>query len=85
MEFILFFGMLAAWIWSVARGIQVSLLCAVLNFVFPPVSQIIYAVYEEKMRAPLIFMVGFGVLLFVLYGEVVVEDDSHHETSEQQI
>ncbi len=59
--FILF---LVAYVWSVARGIQVSLLCCVLNFIFPPVSQGIYAVYEEEIRAPLVLM---GIALVLLY------------------
>lgn len=30
-----FFLLLGGWIWSMARGIQISLLCVVLNFIFP--------------------------------------------------
>jgi hypothetical protein len=63
MDVIGFLLALAAWIWSVARGIQVSLICVVLNFLFPPVSQGIFALYEPPMRAPLLFMViGLGMM-----------------------
>ncbi|MCO7552857.1 hypothetical protein [Metapseudomonas otitidis] len=56
---------LAAWIWSVARGIQVSMLCLVLNFLFPPLSQVIFSVYEPPMRSPLLAMaVGLGMMYF---------------------
>ncbi|WP_277373594.1 hypothetical protein [Pseudomonas sp. AA-38] len=58
-----FFIALGAWVWSVARGIQVSLICVVLNFMFPPVSQGIFALYEPPMRAPLLFMtIGLGMM-----------------------
>ncbi|KIQ05286.1 hypothetical protein M2262_004796 [Pseudomonas sp. BIGb0408] len=54
---------LVAWIWSVSRGIQVSLLCVVLNFMFPPISQGIFALYEQSMRPPLLIMaVGLGMM-----------------------
>lgn len=58
---------LAAWIWSVARGIQVSFICVVLNFMFPPVSQGIFALYEPSMRAPLLFM-AIGLVMMYLGG-----------------
>lgn len=58
-----FFIALGAWVWSVARGIQVSLLCVVLNFMFPPVSQLIFALYEQPMRTPLLGMAaGLGLM-----------------------
>jgi hypothetical protein len=72
METVLYLVVIVSWIWSVARGIQVSILCAALNFIFPPVSQIIFAVYEEKMRTPLLLMAVGGGLLFFLYGEATV-------------
>ncbi|WP_337055904.1 hypothetical protein [Pseudomonas sp. USHLN015] len=58
-----FFLALAGWIWSVARGIQVSMLCAVFNFIFPPISQIIFAVNEPVQRSPLLIMAaGLGLM-----------------------
>lgn len=53
MSVIGFFMVVGGWIWSVARGIQVSLLCVVLNFLFPPVAQGIFSIYEPQIRAPL--------------------------------
>ena len=73
MESILYILMIGAWIWSIIRGIQVSLLCAILNFFFPPLSQVIFAIYEERLRAPLLFIVVSGGLLIYLYGEVAFE------------
>ena len=72
LDSIAFIIMLAAWIWSVARGIQVSFACMACNFIFPPVSQLIFAIYEQKMRAPLFLMVAPFVLLFFM-GEVSFE------------
>lgn len=65
MEVFLFLGMAAAWIWSVAKGVQVSLLCAVLNFLFPPISQLVYSIYEESMRGPLFTLLAFGGLFWL--------------------
>ncbi|UTW46101.1 hypothetical protein KFE80_04180 [bacterium SCSIO 12696] len=56
--------MLGGWLWSVIGGVQVSILCAILNFVFPPLSQIIYSVYEQPMRMPLIVMIAGIVVLY---------------------
>ncbi|WP_020407976.1 hypothetical protein [Hahella ganghwensis] len=64
MEILFWFLAVGAWIWSVARGIQVSVICMVLNFLAPPISQLIFAVYEEKMRRPLLYMVIGLVGLF---------------------
>jgi len=64
---ILYLLILCSWIWSVARGIQVSLICAIANFIFPPVSQLIFSIYEDKMRAPLFFM-AVGVIGLYLTG-----------------
>ncbi|MBQ0785761.1 MAG: hypothetical protein KBT66_16165 [Amphritea sp.] len=60
-----FFGVLivfVAWVWSVAKGIQVSMLCCILNFMFPPVSQGIFAIYEDEMRGPFI-AIAIGCLI----------------------
>ncbi|QKE64852.1 hypothetical protein HNE05_16340 [Aquipseudomonas campi] len=54
---------LSGFIWSVARGIQVSLLCCVLNFIFPPIAQAIFAIYEPAIRFPLLVLVsGLGLM-----------------------
>ncbi|UTW06245.1 hypothetical protein [Pseudomonas benzenivorans] len=54
---------LVGFIWSVARGIQVSVLCAVLNFILPPISQLIFAAQEPTMRSPfLVIVIGLGLM-----------------------
>ncbi len=58
---ILLFGI---WIWSVVRGLEVSVLCAALSFAFPPLAQVIFSVYEERLRAP---MIGLLACLLVIY------------------
>ncbi|WP_236172831.1 hypothetical protein [Pseudomonas pseudonitroreducens] len=63
MSMIGFALLLVGFIWSVARGIQVSMLCVVANFIFPPISQAIFSIYEPVIRAPLAVMAaGFAVL-----------------------
>ena len=64
-----FFMAVGGWIWSVARGIQVSLLCVVLNFLFPPVAQGIFAIYEPRIRAPLAVICA-GLALMYLAGDL---------------
>lgn len=62
-----FFGFLlivVGWVWSVARGIQVSVVCVVLNFLFPPIAQLVFALYEPAMRAPLLVMAAGAGLLY---------------------
>lgn len=56
MDFLLMILGISAWIWSLIRGYEISLLCCVLNFFFPPLSQIIYSVLDERMRIPLLAM-----------------------------
>jgi len=72
MDFVLFLAMIVVWIWSVARGIQVSLLCAILNFLFPPISQGAFAIYEEKMRAPFFLILALAALAYFISGETIV-------------
>lgn len=72
MELLITLGIVGAWIWSIARGIQVSFLCTALNFLFPPLSQLIYSIYEEKMRAPLVIMVVLSIVLVAIYGELSI-------------
>lgn len=50
------------WFWSIRAGIEVGLLCAALNFLFPPISQFIFCIYEQKMRIPTLVMI-IGILL----------------------
>ena len=65
MEVIGFLILFIAWIWSVAKGIQVSLLCSALNFFFPPISQAVYAIYEDDMRGPFTGLaIGIVILFF---------------------
>lgn len=54
------------WIWSLVRGLKVSVLCLICNFLFVPISQIIFAIYEEKLRPPLLLIaVGIaGAIIF---------------------
>jgi hypothetical protein len=59
-----FFVLVGGWIWSVARGIQVSMLCVVLNFIFPPLAQGIFSLYEPPIRAPLMTMVVGTALMY---------------------
>ncbi len=75
LETVAFIIMLVAWIWSITRGLQVSFVCMVCNFIFPPVSQFIFSVYEEKMRAPLFFMVA-PIAYFFFTGEVSFESSA---------
>lgn len=66
MEALLLVLVVIAWFWSIIRGIQVSALCVICNFFFPPLSQLIFAIYEDNMKGPLILMsIGF-VGLFIL-------------------
>lgn len=70
-EVMVFWGgllFLVGYVWSIARGVQVSFLCVVLNFLFPPISQLIFSTYESVIRAPL-FVMAAGMLLMYLGGE----------------
>jgi hypothetical protein len=59
MELILIILGVGAWIWSITTGLQkVSVLCAVLNFVFPPLSQLVFSINNKELRAPFFLMVG---------------------------
>jgi hypothetical protein len=51
------------WVWSVVNGFRVGLLCGGLNFFFPPLSQLIFSIYEPKIRKPALFMaLGFALM-----------------------
>jgi hypothetical protein len=67
MEFILLaVFILGAWVWSIVRGYEISLVCAVLNFLFPPFSQMFFALQQKTMRTPLFCMlIGGGILHYI--------------------
>jgi len=62
MEIVAIIIFIMAWIWSIVKGLQVSVVCATLNFFFPPISQVIFSVYEEELR----FVTGTLVLSMAL-------------------
>lgn len=53
---------LVGWLWTVIRGFEVGLICALLNFFFPPLPQFIYCIYEKGLRQPTLLMVLGWVL-----------------------
>jgi hypothetical protein len=55
----------SGWIWSIFRGLKVSFLCAALNFTFPPISQIVFSIYEEEMRTPTIILIASLVVFYL--------------------
>ena len=55
-----------AWIWSIIKGLNASVLCAVLNFFFPPISQIIFSIYEEELRGVTVVLSICLILMYVL-------------------
>ena len=59
---------LIGWIWSVRAGVTVGLLCAVLNFAFPPLSQMIFSFYEPQVRLPTVVLL-LGIVLGILTSE----------------
>lgn len=66
METLLLCVIFIGWVWSIISGFKVSILCAICNFLFPPLSQVIFAIYEDAMHTPLLLMiVGAGGLFFV--------------------
>jgi hypothetical protein len=52
------------WLWSIWRGFGVGIICGLLNFFFPPLSQLIFSLYEKRLRAPTLLMV-FGMILSI--------------------
>ena len=58
---------LVGWIWSIRAGISVGLLCAVLNFLFPPLAQMIFSAYEPEVRMPTVVLL-LGLAMMVLVG-----------------
>lgn len=69
MSFIGFVLLIVGYIWSIARGIQVSVICVAANFLFPPISQSIFSIYEPVIRAPLALMAA-GVAVLYLSGSI---------------
>ncbi|AZZ90366.1 hypothetical protein EUZ85_06395 [Hahella sp. KA22] len=59
------------YIMSLIKGFQVSFVCLLLNFFFPPIAQGIFAIYEPEMRTPLYLMLG-SIVLAVIGGGVEV-------------
>lgn len=56
------------------RGIQISLLCVVLKFMFPPLSQLIFASSEPQMGPPFfVIALGLGSMYLggVAFGELI--------------
>jgi len=70
-----FFGFLSfifGWLWSAARGIQVSTTCTLLSFLFPPLAQLYYSFRHPIVRLPTVFLcVGF----LLLWNEGVISVD----------
>jgi hypothetical protein len=51
------FGLsLIGWVWSVWNGFGVGIICGLLNFFFPPLPQLIFSLYEKRLRAPTLLM-----------------------------
>lgn len=60
-----------SWLWTVWRGFGIGILCGVLNFFFPPLSQLIFSLYEKRMRLPTLLMFASFVLLsYAIYREL---------------
>ncbi|MCD6060312.1 MAG: hypothetical protein K0S16_623 [Moraxellaceae bacterium] len=68
MGLIAFLLALVGWIWSIRAGISVGLLCAVLNFLFPPLAQMIFSAYEPEVRVPTVVLL-VGLALMALNGK----------------
>ena len=55
--------LVVGWFWSLRAGIMVSLTCCILNFIFTPVAQLIFCIYEPVMRPPTVLMAVGGIVL----------------------
>jgi len=66
MEGIAILVFIVTWIWSIVVGLQVSVLCAVLSFFFPPIAQVIFSIYEESLRGPMIILVICSIIMYQL-------------------
>ena len=56
------------WIWTVVIGFKESMLWAVLNFLFPPISTVIFAIKYKTAFVPTLLVIG-GIFTcgFVFY------------------
>lgn len=62
---------LSGWLWSVWRGFRVGLLCGLLNFFFCPLSQLIFCLYEKKIRQPtLMLFIGWALLTYSSWASI---------------
>jgi len=66
METILSILLIISWVWSVVRSVEVSVPCLLLNITFPPLSQLIFSLYEPRIRAPFFLMMICVFILFML-------------------
>ena len=65
MLFVLLLVFFVAWIWSIFLGYKVSLICAALNFFFPPISQVVFSIYEKSLHGVTIVLVISSILMYV--------------------
>ncbi len=66
MDFIVFVVAFLAWMSSILIGFQhVSVLCAILNFAFPPLSQLVFAIGNPVLRPSFFCMCIFGAIFYV--------------------
>jgi len=56
------------WIWTVVLGFKESVLWGVLNFLFPPISTVVFAIKLKTALVPTLLLI-FGILTcgFVIY------------------
>jgi hypothetical protein len=52
-----------SWVWSIFRGFEISFLCAILCFLFPPFAQIFFSLQQKTMRMPLFCLLIGGFIL----------------------
>lgn len=64
MEALLILIFILVWIWSIVKGLSISVACAALNFFFPPISQIIFSIYEEELRLVTFVLIGCMGLMY---------------------
>lgn len=66
MEFILGIVFLIAWLWSVVKALNTSILAAVLCFFFPPLAQVIFSIYEDELRKVTLVLVACSVIGYLI-------------------
>lgn len=57
---------LIAWLVSVVKALNTSILTAVLCFLFPPLAQVIFSIYEEELRKVTLVLVACSILAYVV-------------------